>query len=734
MRALGEASAAWIVALACAALPGVAAAATLVVAPSGGDFTSIQAALDAAAAGDTILVREKPTPYFEKLVFPRSGSAAAGFVSLEAWPGERPALDGTGVQGADMVLIESRSWVRISGFEIRNDLGVNDGSGVRVVGSGSHIEIRDNDIHDIRGRHAMGITVYGTEPMPISDLVIDGNQIHDCEPYRSEALALNGNVDGFAVTNNVVRDVNNIGIVFIGGETDINPDPTKAARNGVCRGNRVMRAREKGGGWAAGIYVDGGRDIVIESNLVTESDIGIEIGAENPGQVASGVVVRDNLIYANDKAGLAFGGYAAQVGRTRSCELRNNTIFRNDPDGIGFGELWIQWADGNTVRNNLIYGTAANRLLTSEAGNTANDLDYNLWFTPAGPAAARFLWNGTEHAGFAAYRAATGQDANSQHADPLLVAPQGGDFHLGASSPAIDAGDPATVSAPGEVDLDGAPRASGLRVDVGADEVTCGDGALDPGEACDDGNTLSGDGCDANCTVTACGNRVVTAGEQCDDGNSTAGDCCDAACQHEAAGSACDDGDLCTRADSCLAGACLGLAEPAPLCRAPGRSTLVLRDRTPDSGDSLTWRWLQGEATTFADLGDPIGGATGYALCLFDSSAGTWSLALRSAIPAGGSCAGRACWSALGNEGVRYSSPEALPDGVVTARLRSGEAGRSSVVVTARGASLPLPVLPLAHSPSVAVELRSSDGSCWGATFATPPTRNQAGLYRARTP
>lgn len=29
----------------------------------------------------------------------------------------------------------------------------------------------------------------------------------------------------------------------------------------------------------------------------------------------------------------------------------------------------------------------------------------------------------------------------------------------------------------------------------------CGDGILDPGEECDDGNNINGDGCDANCTI-----------------------------------------------------------------------------------------------------------------------------------------------------------------------------------------------------------------------------------------
>ncbi len=104
-------------------------------------------------------------------------------------------------------MIAGRSWIEVVGLELRNNLGVNDGSGVRVLGAGSHIELRQNRIHDIRGKNAMGITVFATAPTPVSDLVIDGNEIYDCDPAPSETLTLNGNVDGFAVTNNIVHDV-----------------------------------------------------------------------------------------------------------------------------------------------------------------------------------------------------------------------------------------------------------------------------------------------------------------------------------------------------------------------------------------------------------------------------------------------------------------------------------------------------------------------------------------------
>lgn len=81
---------------------------------------------------------------------------------------------------------------------------------------------------------------------------------------------------------------------------------------------------------------------------------------------------------------------------------------------------------------------------------------------------------------------------------------------------------------------------------------SCGDGQLDPGEQCDDGNRVNGDGCDYNCKPTGCGNGVVSVGEACDDSNTTSGDGCSSICQieagcgngHKEAGELCDDGNL----------------------------------------------------------------------------------------------------------------------------------------------------------------------------------------------
>ncbi|MFN2378197.1 MAG: DUF4215 domain-containing protein [Candidatus Binatia bacterium] len=102
--------------------------------------------------------------------------------------------------------------------------------------------------------------------------------------------------------------------------------------------------------------------------------------------------------------------------------------------------------------------------------------------------------------------------------------------------------------------------ASGLADDnlmVAAAEATCGNGLLEIGEACDDGQRIDDDGCDSNCTRSGCGNGIVNAGEECDDGNGDDADRCTTTCAAPRCGDgivspfeSCDDGnDIDT--DSC---------------------------------------------------------------------------------------------------------------------------------------------------------------------------------------
>ncbi|MEO0460186.1 MAG: DUF4215 domain-containing protein [Myxococcota bacterium] len=128
---------------------------------------------------------------------------------------------------------------------------------------------------------------------------------------------------------------------------------------------------------------------------------------------------------------------------------------------------------------------------------------------------------------------------------------------------------------------------------------TCGNNVEETGEACDDGNTAAGDGCNASCAIEdggactanddcasglcsplsggtcvaadACGNGVLESGEGCDDGNTTAGDGCSVTCGIEDGGSCNADGAGATGAASCASGICdtsedPDTCEPANTC------------------------------------------------------------------------------------------------------------------------------------------------------------------------
>ena len=63
----------------------------------------------------------------------------------------------------------------------------------------------------------------------------------------------------------------------------------------------------------------------------------------------------------------------------------------------------------------------------------------------------------------------------------------------------------------------------------------CGNGVIEAGETCDDGNLISEDGCSDLCLLEVCGDGVLQGGlgEECDDGNGVGGDGCSLICTNE---------------------------------------------------------------------------------------------------------------------------------------------------------------------------------------------------------
>jgi fibro-slime domain-containing protein len=155
----------------------------------------------------------------------------------------------------------------------------------------------------------------------------------------------------------------------------------------------------------------------------------------------------------------------------------------------------------------------------------------------------------------------------------------------------------------GSRDGGGVDRARPPADAISVDPAKCGNGQPDPGEACDDHNTVAGDGCTALCQIEpgwscptfgapcnppVCGDGILALNELCDDGNTVGGDGCSANCQSVDPGwqcrvpgkkcvplcgdsiitgtEKCDDGNVIS-GDGCSS-TCL--VEPGATCPTPG--------------------------------------------------------------------------------------------------------------------------------------------------------------------
>lgn len=483
--------------------------ATLYVSPSGSDanpgseerpFRTLQHAADVASPGTTVDVRGGT--YCQRLAVHVSGNAAQGYITFRSAPGGKAVLDGScltpEVGTSAMVALHNVSFVRIQGFEIRNNKTADRlrvPVGIRVYGSGSHIQILNNDVHNIEqtypgrmgsghGANGFGIAVYGTDAKtPISDLVIDGNEVHHLQTGSSESLVLNGNVTNFRVTRNTVHDNNNIGIDIIGFERTAPNLAVDRARNGVVSRNLVYNITSRGNPAygndvsSDGIYVDGGTHVLIERNVMHDVDFGLELASEHRNGSTSHIVARNNLIYSCHTAGITIGGYDRKRGTTEDTIIVNNTLYKNDTEDTGTGEFQMQfYLRNNIFENNIIYVGKSGRALNSrssreESGVPTVIVDHNLFYYTDGPSAVKWSFDGKDYAGFAQYRKATGNGKHSIFADPRLVDPSANNFRLKSDSPARNAGANLGSSVVGARDLDGHPRVRGGEIDIGCYEI-----------------------------------------------------------------------------------------------------------------------------------------------------------------------------------------------------------------------------------------------------------------------
>lgn len=447
-------------------------------------FQTINTALSRAIPGDTVMVRGGV--YSEKVVFPKSG-VMDKYITLKAYPGEHPVIDGGAfaVNGREaLITISNAKFIMVEGFEVRNfKTATGDPKGIMVEAGSDYITIKNNTVSGIDYTQrplnggANAILVIGNTSDPVKNITVTGNTIHDCKTGYSENLTINGYVDGFTVSNNTIYNAENIGIDAAGGYA-ANANPAlNYARNGVISGNTLYNIESSrgplGGHGAIGIYIDGGRNVIVERNRVFATDRGIGAVSETNNFPTDHVTIRNNLVYNCWCAGIYMGGYLNYTGGgTSNSAIVNNTLYNNNRVLGALGEIEGEISiredcTNNLIKNNIIYGGSSDLFVHKyTAKGSGNVIDYNLYYTAG---TAQWVWNGTSYSDYNLWKAAAGSDTNSTHGtNPLFINMSIPDFHLQPTSAAKNSGlvIPDTVN--GSTDFEGNARIVNKQINKGA--------------------------------------------------------------------------------------------------------------------------------------------------------------------------------------------------------------------------------------------------------------------------
>ena len=261
------------------------------VCPSGCDYSSIQAGIDAAGYGHTVLVH--PGTYNEKLTL--------NGITLISWkgPGET-IIDATGLDGSAVTMSNST----IDGFTIRGGSAVYGGGILMRTGTVQNSVITDNSALLDGG----GIFVTSR----YANAVIQNNTISNNQSVRYGGGIAHDGYTTVTMLNNTFtgNSSRNGGGVFMGAYS------TLTFVGNVVKGNS---ATSLGGG----VYIGGYSGGQVVNSLITENTAsfggGVGFGSYTGGQVINSTIV-------NNSSGIGAASYSSPI--VTNSVIWGNTAFQ----------------------------------------------------------------------------------------------------------------------------------------------------------------------------------------------------------------------------------------------------------------------------------------------------------------------------------------------------------------------------------------------------------------------
>lgn len=294
------------------------------------EYTTIQAAVDAAEPGDTILVA--PGVYTEQVTFGEDKDD----ITLRARNSRaviQAPVELTGEQA--IVTVDGADGVTVSGFTISGPGETANGLefGVVVVNGGS-ATITDNVITAIRNDPLdgiqLGVAVYVAADGQATSAVIRDNTITD---YQKGGVVVDGEGATVVVAGNTITGSGPTALIAQNG-VQVSDGATAAVVDNRISGNAYTGTDFS----ATGVLVDTAGGVLVSGNRVFDNQIGLLVFD------SAGVAIAGNRVTDND-AGIYLSGVDGGL-------VADNRVEGNGSDGVVLDASTGLVVFGNTIRRN----------------------------------------------------------------------------------------------------------------------------------------------------------------------------------------------------------------------------------------------------------------------------------------------------------------------------------------------------------------------------------------------